>query len=261
MLAAKSERDALSGTLFFNVMHYALRPWPWIIVALSSMVIFPNLSDIRATFPYVDPRLVGHDMAYSAMLKFLPAGFLGIMIAGMLAAYVSTLSTHLNWGTSYIVHDFYRRFVRQDGEERHYVFVGRVITGLLMLVAAATTFVLDSARQSFNLLMSVGAGTGLIYLLRWFWWRINAWSEIAAMASSFVVSIAFFVAQKAGASISSTTVLLCTIAVTTVCWLVATFVTRPTDAATLESFYRLVRPAGPGWRDVRARAHLSPSPD
>jgi Na+/proline symporter/dTDP-glucose pyrophosphorylase len=261
MLAAKSERDALSGTLFFNVMHYALRPWPWIIVALASMIIFPNLSDIRATFPYVDPRLVGHDMAYSAMLKFLPAGFLGVMIAGMLAAYVSTLSTHLNWGTSYIVHDFYRRFVRQDAEERHYVFVGRVITALLMLAAAGVTFALDSARQSFNLLMSIGAGTGLIYLLRWFWWRINAWSEIAAMASSFVVSVAFFAAQKSGVAIDANTVLLVTIAVTTVVWVTTTYFTRPTDAATLEQFYARVRPPGPGWRAVRARTGLGRSPD
>ena len=261
MLAAKSERDAVAGTLFFNVAHYALRPWPWIIVALSSMIIFPNLSDIAATFPYVDPRLVGHDMAYSAMLKFLPTGFLGLMIAGMLAAYVSTLSTHLNWGTSYIVHDFYRRFVRHDAAERHYVFVGRVVTGLLMLAAAGVTFVLSSAQQSFNLLMSIGAGTGLIYLLRWFWWRINAWSEIAAMASSFVVSIGFFIAQKLGSPVDATVVLLVTIAVTTVSWLAATYLTTPTDAATLERFYRLVRPPGPGWRAVRERAQLPPSPD
>src|SRR5436190_2902487 len=210
MLAAKSERDALSGTLFFNVAHYALRPWPWVLVALSSMIIFPNLSDIAAAFPYVDRHLIGHDMAYSAMLKFLPAGFLGVMIAGMLAAYVSTLSTHLNWGTSYIVHDFYRRFVRPSADERHYVFVGRVVTALLMLAAAGVTFVLTTAQQSFNLLMSIGAGTGLIYLLRWLWWRINAWSEIAAMASSFIVSIGFFIAQKSGAQISSSTVLLVT---------------------------------------------------
>ncbi|HEY7234170.1 MAG TPA: sugar phosphate nucleotidyltransferase [Gemmatimonadaceae bacterium] len=261
MLAAKSERDALSGTLLFNVAHYALRPWPWIIVALASMIVFPNLSDLATAFPYVDRHLIGHDMAYSAMLEFLPTGFLGIMIAGMLAAYVSTLSTHLNWGTSYIVHDFYRRFVRADADERHYVFVGRVVTGLLMLAAAGVTFVLDSARQSFNLLMSIGAGTGLIYLLRWFWWRINAWSEIAAMASSFIVSIGFFIAQKRGADIDATTVLLVTIAVTTITWVAATYLTTPTDAATLERFYARVRPAGPGWRAVRERAQLPPSPD
>jgi Na+/proline symporter/dTDP-glucose pyrophosphorylase len=261
MLAAKSERDALSGTLFFNAMHYALRPWPWVIVALASMLVYPQLSDIARTFPYVEARLIGHDMAYSAMLRFLPTGFLGIMIAGMLAAYVSTLSTHLNWGTSYIVHDFYRRFVRQDADEKHYVLVGRIVTGLLMLAGAGVTFVLESARQSFELLMSIGAGTGLLYLLRWFWWRINAWSEIAAMASSFVVSIAFFIAQKSGANIPSHVVLLVTIAVTTLCWLAATYLTSPTDAKTLERFYGLVRPAGPGWRAVRERAKLPPSPD
>ena len=261
MLAAKSERDALSGTLFFNVAHYALRPWPWIVVALSSMIIFPNLSDIAATFPYVDPHLVGHDMAYSAMLKFLPTGLLGVMIAGMLAAYVSTLSTHLNWGTSYIVHDFYRRFVMHDADERHYVFVGRVVTALLMFAAAGVTLALDSARQSFNLLMSIGAGTGLIYLLRWFWWRINAWSEIAAMASSFVASIGFFVAQKSGVAIDANTVLLVTIAVTSIVWVTTTYFTEPTDAATLDRFYARVRPPGPGWRAVRERAGLGPSPD
>ncbi len=261
MLASKSERDALTGTLFFNVMHYALRPWPWIVVALSSMIVFPNLSDIASTFPYVDRQLIGHDIAYSAMLKFLPTGFLGLMIAGMRSAYESTLSTHLNWGTSYIVHDFYRRFVRPSAEDRHYVFVGRIVTGLLMLVAAGVTFVLTTAQQSFNLLMSIGAGTGLIYLLRWFWWRINAWSEIAAMASSFVVSIGFFIAQKLGVDISATTVLLVTIAVTTVCWLAAMYLTEPTDPATLARFYALVRPPGPGWRDVCERSGLPPSPD
>ena len=261
MLAAKSERDALTGTLFFNVMHYALRPWPWIIVALSSMIVFPNLSDIASAFPYVDRQLIGHDIAYSAMLKFLPTGFLGLMIAGMRSAYESTLSTHLNWGTSYIVHDFYRRFVRPDAEERHYVFAGRVVTGLLMLAAAGVTFVLTTAQQSFNLIMSIGAGTGLIYLLRWFWWRINAWSEIAAMASSFVVSIAFFIAQKLGAAIDATTVLLVTIAVTTVCWVATLYLTEPTDPDTLARFYELVRPPGPGWRPVRDRSGLPPSPD
>src|SRR5690349_7384069 len=259
MLAAKSERDALSGTLFFNVMHYALRPWPWIVVALSSIIIFPNLSDIASTFPYVDRQLIGHDIAYSAMLKFLPTGFLGLMIAGMRSAYESTLSTHLNWGTSYIVHDFYRRFIRPDAEERHYVFAGRIVTGLLMLAAAGVTFVLTTAQQSFNLMMSIGAGTGLIYLLRWFWWRINAWSEIAAMASSFIVSIAFFVAQKLGVAIDATTVLLVTIAITTVCWVAATYLTEPTDATTLARFYALVRPPGRGWRNIRERSGLPPS--
>src|SRR3954467_3539315 len=157
MLAAKSERDALSGTLFFNVAHYALRPWPWVLVALSSMLVFPTLGDIARAFPYVAQRLLGNDMAYPAMLTFLPPGMLGVMVAGLLAAYVSTLSTHLNWGTSYLVHDFYRRFLSGDPDAKHYVFVGLLVTALLMLLAALLTFVLDSARQSFELLMSVGA--------------------------------------------------------------------------------------------------------
>ena len=261
MLASRSEGDALKGTLFFNFAHYALRPWPWIIVALASMLVFPQLSDIERTFPYVDPRLIGHDMGYPAMLTFLPAGFAGLMIAGLLAAYVSTLSTHLNWGTSYLVHDFYRRFIKPGAEEKHYVLIGRVVTGLLMLVAALVTLVLDSARASFELLMSIGAGTGLIYLLRWFWWRINAWGEIAAMASSFVISISFFIAARMGAAVPAHIALLLTVATTTVVWLAVTMVTQPTDRGTLISFYKLVRPAGPGWHPVRAEANVGPSPD
>ncbi len=261
MLASKSESDALKGTLFFNFAHYALRPWPWIIVALASMIIYPELSDIARTFPYVDPKLIGHDMAYSAMLKFLPPGFMGIMVAGLLAAYVSTLSTHLNWGTSYLVHDFYRRFMKPGATEKHYVLVGRLVTALLMLLAALLTFVLESARASFELLMSIGAGTGLIYLLRWFWWRINAWSEIAAMASSFIIAVGFFVAGKMGMPVPSHVALLVTVAATTAVWVTVTFLTPPTDRATLLSFYRLVRPAGPGWTSVRGEAAVGPSPD
>ena len=262
MLASKSESDALEGTLFFNVAHYALRPWPWLIVALASLLVYPELTDIGRAFPYVDASLIGHDMAYSAMLKFLPAGFMGLMLAGLLAAYVSTLSTHLNWGTSYLVHDFYRRFLRPGATEAHYVMVGRLVTALLMVAAAAFTFVLETARASFELLMSIGAGTGLLYLLRWFWWRINAWSEIAAMAGSFLLATGFFVAQRAGGlTMPAHVVLLLTVGATTVVWIATTFLTRPTDPATLVNFYRLVRPAGPGWREVRAESGAGPSPD
>ncbi|HEX5581898.1 MAG TPA: sodium:solute symporter family protein [Gemmatimonadaceae bacterium] len=261
MLAAKSEKDALGGTLFFNVAHYALRPWPWILVALASILVFPTLDDIARTFPYVDKRLIGHDMAYPAMLTFLPSGLLGLMIAGLLSAYVSTITTHLNWGTSYLVHDVYRRFMKPDASEKHYVMMGRVVTALLMVVAAGFTFILDSARQSFELMMAVGAGTGLIYLLRWYWWRINAWSEIAAMVSSFIVAVGFFIAGREGWAVPAHIVLLVTVATTTVVWVAATFLTRPTDHERLVDFYRLVRPAGPGWRRVRASAGLAPSPD
>jgi len=262
MLAAKSERDAMAGTLFFNVAHYALRPWPWIIVALASMLVFPEVADIRRALPHVDPALVGHDMAYPAMLTFLPPGVLGVMVAGLLAAYVSTISTHLNWGTSYLVHDLYRRFLRPDATERHYVMAGRLVTALLMIAAGLLTLVLESARGTFNLLLSIGAGTGLLYLLRWFWWRINAWSEIAAMASSFVLAVGLLVLERNGVTIPSHLSLIVTVAVTTAVWLAATFLTQPTDAATLRRFYTLARPSGPGWTGVRrACGDLAPSED
>jgi len=261
ILAARSERDALAGTLFFNVAHYALRSWPWIIVALASTLVYPELSDIARTFPHVDPKLIGHDMAYPAMLRFLPAGLMGLMVAGMLAAYVSTISTQLNWGTSYLVHDFYRRFLKPGAPEKHYVLAGRIVTALLMLVAGAITFVLDTARASFDLMLSVGAGTGLIYLLRWFWWRINAWSEISAMVSSFVIAVAFFVAGKMGHPVPAHVSLLVTVATTTIVWITVTFLTRPTDQKTLTEFYRLTRPAGPGWRVIRESTGLPPSSD
>jgi solute:Na+ symporter, SSS family len=261
MLAARTERDAVAGTLFFNVAHYALRPWPWILVALSSMLVFPTVGDIGVALPHVDPRLLGHDMAYPAMLTFVPPGLLGLVIAGLLMAYVSTISTHLNWGTSYLVHDFYRRFVRPGRTERHYVTVGRLTTAALMVVAALFTLLLETARGSFDLLLSVGAGTGLLYLLRWFWWRINAWSEIAAMASSFVLAAALFADQRGGADVPSHVSLLLMVATTTVIWLATTYLTRPTDDETLRRFYRRVRPAGPGWRAVRAQCPDAAPPD
>ncbi|MGB9835249.1 MAG: sodium:solute symporter family protein [Candidatus Saccharicenans sp.] len=261
MLAAKSEKDALAGTLFFNFAHYALRPWPWILVALCSFIIYPNLSDIQKAFPNVDPRLINHDMAYPAMLKFLPVGFLGLMVAGMLAAYVSTLVTHLNWGSSYLIHDLYRRFIKPGQDEKHYVAAGRVMTVVLMILASLLTFVLESAKASFDLMLSIGAGTGLIYLLRWFWWRINAWSEIAAMASSFSVAVYFFIRGKTGHPTPQHISLLVTIAFTTVVWLAVTYLTKPVEKEKLISFYRLVRPAGPGWKKIREEAALGPSPD
>jgi Na+/proline symporter len=261
MLAAKSERDALTGTLFFNVAHYAMRPWPWIIVALASMIVFPTVADIQRALPHVEPRLLGHDMAYSAMLTFLPDGMLGIMVAGLLAAYVSTISTHLNWGTSYLVHDLYRRFIRVGADERHYVWVGRLVTALLMLAAALFTLVLETARASFDLMLSIGAGTGLLYLLRWFWWRINAWSEIAAMVSSFVLAVALFVAARFGFMPSGHVALIATVALTTVVWLVVTLLTPPTDRDVLRRFYTLARPAGPGWAALARETGIRSSDD
>jgi Na+/proline symporter len=261
MLAAKTENDSLFGTLAFQVMHYALRPWPWIVVALASTIVYPTLTDIHAAFPNVPAKIIGNDIAYPAMLVFLPAGFAGFMVAGIFAAYRSTIETHLNWGTSYLVHDFYRRFIRRDASEHHYVFVGRVVTVLLMAVGVGCTYFIDSAKEGFNLLLSIGAGTGLIYLLRWFWWRINAWSEVSAMAVSFVVSVTFFVLAKLGHPAPSTRVLLVTVAITTAAWLLVTFLTPAVDTATLDRFYAKVRPPGAGWGDVARRSGLGPSPD
>jgi solute:Na+ symporter, SSS family len=261
MLAARSENDALFGTFMFQAMHYALRPWPWIVVALASTIVYPTLGDIHARFPYVSPALIGNDIAYPAMLVFLPAGFAGLMVAGIFAAYRSTIETHLNWGTSYLVHDFYRRLIRRDASEHHYVMVGRIVTVLLMVAGVGVTYLLDTAKDAFTLLISIGAGTGLIYLLRWFWSRINAWSEISAMCVSFVVSLGFFFAGKFGHGASSTTVLLVTVSITTAVWMLVTFLTPADDPQTLARFYAKVRPAGPGWRQVREAGGLPPSPD
>ncbi len=261
MLAARTERDAMAGTLLFNAAHYALRPWPWILVALASMLVYPSLDDIQRALPHVSPKMLGHDMAYPAMLRFLPAGFMGLMVAGLLSAYVSTMVTHLNWGASYLVHDFYARFVRPGASQSHQVMAGRLATVGLMLAASGVTLVLDTARQAFDILLSVGAGTGLIYLLRWFWWRINAWSEIAAMASSLAVAVGLLLLSKAGMQVPSHLGLLASVGVTTIVWLGVTWWTRPVDRAQLIEFYRRVRPAGPGWSAIRADAGETGAPD
>jgi Na+/proline symporter len=256
MLASKSERDALGAVLFFNIAHYVLRPWPWILVALCSILVYPNLSDIQQAFPHLDPTLLGHDIAYPAMLKFLPAGFVGLMVGGLIAANSSTILTHLNWGASYLVHDFYRRFMRRDASEKHYVAVGRLVTVGLFLASSALVFVLDSAKDAFDVILQIGAGTGLLYLVRWFWWRVNAWCEVAAMISSFAVSVALLVLSKQGVHVSTHRALIITIAVTTVCWVATAYLGPATDHAVLLEFYRKVRPAGPGWEPVRVAAGL-----
>ena len=258
MLASKSEKDALGAVLFFNVAHYVLRPWPWILVGLCSLLVYPELSDIQTAFPDLDPRLLGHDIAYPAMLKFLPAGFVGLMVGGLIAANSSTILTHLNWGASYLVHDFYRRFIRLDATENHYVGVGRAVTVLLFVCSAAMVYVLDTAKGAFDIILQIGAGTGLLYLVRWFWWRVNAWCEVVAMLSSFLVSLVLLILVRNGTVISTHVGLVTTVVVTTVCWLITAFVAPPTDRRVLIDFYRLVRPAGPGWASIRAEANLSP---
>lgn len=256
MLSARSEREAMGATLLFNVAHYALRPWPWILVALASLVVFPDLAALRAAFPHLDAGIVQHDLAYFAMLTYLPAGLLGLVVASLIAAYMSTISTHLNWGSSYVVNDFYKRFVKPEASERELVKVGRWSTVLLMALSAILALFLSNALQAFNILLSVGAGTGLIFILRWFWWRINAWTEIAGMVFSFVIAVYLQVVHPALGfeALSPAAAMLLSIGLTSAGWLAATLLTAPTDAATLSNFYRLVRPAGPGWEPVRAQA-------
>ena len=257
MLASKSEKDSLGAVLFFNLAHYVLRPWPWILVALCSLIVYPELADIQKAFPKLDPTLLGHDIAYPAMLKFLPVGFVGLMVGGLIAANSSTILTHLNWGASYLVHDFYRRFINKSADEKHYVWMGRVATVVLFICASALTFVLDTAKDAFDVILQIGAGTGLLYLLRWFWWRINAWCEVVAMVSSFAVSLGLLILNKNGVVLTTPTALLITIAVTTFCWMLTAFVSPPTDRRTLIEFYRKVRPFGPGWRQVRIEAGVT----
>jgi solute:Na+ symporter, SSS family len=256
MLASKSEKDALGAVLFFNVAHYVLRPWPWILVALCSLLVYPQLSDIQTAFPNLDPSLLGHDIAYPAMLKFLPTGFIGLMVGGLIAANSSTILTHLNWGASYLVHDFYRRFLRKDATEAHYVFVGRLATFGLFLCSSALVYLLDSAKDAFDVILQIGAGTGLLYLVRWFWWRVNAWCEVVAMVSSFAVSVALLVLAKNGVHLTTHAALLVTIAVTTVAWVSTAFLGPETDREVLTSFYEKVRPFGPGWTKVREAAGI-----
>jgi len=250
MLAARNERDSVRATLWFNIAHYALRPWPWIVVALASLIIYPNLEAITARFPGIDPSIVRHDLAYPAMLVFLPHGLLGLVVASLAAAYMSTISTHLNWGASYIVDDFYRRFVHTRDEEHHYVKVGRMSTVVLIILAGAISLWLENALQAFQILLQIGAGTGLIFLLRWFWWRINAWSELSAMIISFLVAVYFTLIHEALGfpAIHASLKLVLGVAITTAVWLTVTLLTPPTDRATLQAFYDRIRPFNWGWR-------------
>ncbi|SHO62043.1 sodium:solute symporter family protein [Algoriphagus zhangzhouensis] len=258
MLSAKDEKNAMGATLFYNVAHYAMRPWPWILIALSSLVLFPNISDLQAAFPNIPADKLGDDLAYSAMLTFLPTGLIGIVLASLIAAVMSTLSTHLNWGSSYVVNDFYLRFIKPDASDKQLVAVGRISTVVLMVLSAILALALSSALDAFNILLQIGAGTGLIFILRWFWWRINAFTEISAMAISFVVAIFFEVinpninlihipAEQAYLK------LIYSVSITTIGWMLVTFLTAPEKDEVLLSFYRKVRPAAYGWKKVLDR--------
>lgn len=258
MLSAKDEKNAIGATLFFNIAHYALRPWPWILVALASLIIYPNISDMQTAFPHIPVDKMGDDLAYSAMLTFLPTGMIGLVLASLMAAVMSTLSTHLNWGSSYIVNDFYLRFLKPEATDKELVAVGRISTVGLMVLSAFLALALSSALSAFNILLQIGAGTGLIFILRWFWWRVNAYTEISAMAISFVVAIFFEVINPKVNWIlipenQAYLKLVYSVTITTIGWLVVTFMTQPEKDEILLSFYRKVTPAAFGWKKVLER--------
>jgi SSS family solute:Na+ symporter len=281
MLAAKDEKNATGATLLFNVAHYALRPWPWIVVALASLVVYPDLASLHEAFPDVPASKLNNDLAYPAMLTFLPAGLRGLVIASLIAAYMSTISTHLNWGSSYVVNDFWKRFLRPEASEKEQVRVGRISTAVMMLLAGGLALGLKDAVQGFDILLQIGAGTGALFILRWFWWRINPYSELTAMIVSFLVALAFFAHGTLGDYLSTQQLtqpalvdsgwnetvagmlvyrfetwqqIVFGVAITTVCWLLVTYMTRPDDDETLFRFCQLIRPGGPGWRKVMDRA-------
>ncbi len=245
MLAAKDEKNAIGATLLFNIAHYALRPWPWILIALASLVFYPQVSDIGNQFPNA---VLGHDLGYSAMLTKLPSGLLGIVVASLIAAFMSTISTHLNWGSSYISLDFYKRFMKPEASERELVMVGRISTLVLMAISALLALVLSSALSTFSILLQIGAGTGLIFILRWFWWRINAYSEITGMVVSFIMAL-FFEFTELG--LEDYEKLIIGVAITTLSWISVTLLTRPTDTKTLATFYNTVTPYGKGWNPFK----------
>lgn len=253
MLSAKDEKNAIGATLLFNIAHYALRPWPWILIALISLVIFPELSSIQQAFPNLDAGILGHDLAYPAMLTKLPAGLLGLVVASLIAAFMSTISTHLNWGSSYIAIDFYKRFMNPDASEKKLVNVGRLSTIGLMFFAALIALALESALSTFKILLQIGAGTGLVFILRWFWWRINAYSEITGMVVSFVIALWFeFIHEPIfGSRLEGYQELVIGVIFTTVSWIAATLLTKPTENETLTKFYNKVKPFGTGWNGFK----------
>lgn len=265
MLAAKNENHAISATFFFNIMHYALRPWPWILVALSSLIVFPNIESLHEAFPHIPTDKLGDDLAYSAMLTKLPNGLLGLVLASLIAAYMSTISTHLNWGASYVVNDFYKQQVNSKASEKTLVGVGRIATVVLMVLSSILALYLNNALQLFKFILMFGAGTGLIFILRWFWWRINAWSEISAMVASGVISLIFSSAWGSAlfyntlepnnsALFPSYLKFPIIVGLSTIVWLVVTYVTKPEKEETLFSFYKKIQPGGPGWKTILNQA-------
>ena len=261
MLASKDENHAIGATFFFNIMHYALRPWPWILVALTSLVIFPDLLSIKEAFPNISDDKLGHDLAYSAMLIKLPSGLIGLVLASLIAAYMSTISTQLNWGSSYIVYDFYQKQINPNASEKKLVAVGRISTIALMILSAGLALLLQNALQIFDILLTFGAGTGLIFILRWFWWRINSWSEISAMFASGIVAITLKTSDLGLYLFGTNKGLLpdwleypLVVLFTSIIWLSVTYMTRPESDEVLRKFYKKTQPGGPGWEMVIQKA-------
>lgn len=256
MFAAKNENHAIGATFFFNIMHYALRPWPWILVALASLVVFPDLDSIKNAFPNITQDKLGNDLAYPAMLTKLPTGLLGLVLASLISAYMSTISTQLNWGSSYIVYDFYQTQINPNASQKQLVAVGRISTVLLMVLSTLLALLLQNAMQLFNLLLVFGAGTGLIFILRWFWWRINAWSEITAMLASGLISL-FLAIPSIKTSLFGLNGIMpgwaefpFVVFVTTALWLIVTYLTPSESTYVLRSFYKKIQPGGPGWTKI-----------
>ena len=244
MFSAKDENNAVGATFLFNIAHYALRPWPWILIALSSLIIFPELTDIEKAFPNLPANKLGHDVAYPAMLSLLPSGLLGLVAASLIAAFMSTMSTQLNLGASYLVNDFYYRFINNKATEKQLVKSGRLFTVLSIVMGGGLGLLLTSAGQAFTLLLMIGAGTGLIYILRWFWWRINAYTEIVAMISSLIIAVYF---NFFDSNFEEWEKIIIGALLTTIVWVIATFITPPDDEKTLVNFVKKVNPGGPGW--------------
>ena len=252
MLSAKNENHAVWATLLFNFMHYAVRPWPWILIALASIIVFPNLSDLQVAFPEVDNSIIGHDLAYPAMLTKLPSGLLGLLLASLAAAFMSTIASHLNWGSSYVVNDFYRRFFDQTASEKKLVFLGRLTTVILMVFSCLIALLLSNALQAFSILLQIGAGTGLLFILRWFWYRINVYSEISAMIISFIVALYLqIIHPRLGFEVISTEFqLVIGVTITTLSWILITYITPLEDKEVLREFYKKIQPGGIGWRKI-----------
>ena len=257
MFSAKDESNAVSATFLFNAAHYALRPWPWILIALASLVVFPELKDLQSAFPNLPADKLGHDVAYPAMLTLLPSGLLGLVAASLIAAFMSTMSTQVNLGASYLVNDFYQRFIRPDASEKQLVAVGRMFTVISIILGGGLGLMLTSAGQAFDLLLMIGAGTGLIYILRWFWWRINAYTEIVAMLSSLIIAGYM---NFGNVDLDSWQKIVIGAILTTIIWITATFITPADDEETLLKFVKKVNPGGPGWKKYQVEGASEPWP-